>query len=244
MPRTRSIAELHKELAAKEGQLAKLRAQRGKLARQLTGIEREIAVLDGRPVKIKRKGRKKVAARKGRRARVGPSLADVRARVMAGKGNVKVAEAAKLARKAGYKSKSGQFGNIVSQTLSGDGRFKKIARGVYALKGKRQTPAKRTTKKVAKKTAKAGRMTQAQQGLGDLLAEVAKGRKLLSIADAAGLALEKGYKSQAKNFQLAVNKALMRDERFGRVGRGIYTLKGQESGTPGKMPEEPAKRRT
>ena len=172
------------------------------------------------------------------------SLADVLARVMAGKGNVKVAEAAKLARQACYKSKSGQFGNIVSQTLSGDGRFKKIARGVYALKGKRQAPAKRTTKKVAKKTAKAGRKTGTQQGLGDLLAEVAKGRKLLSVADAARLASERGYKSQAKNFQLAVNKALMRDERFGRVCRGMYTLKGQEGGIPGKTPEEPAKKRT
>ena len=154
MPRTRSIADLRKELAAKEGQLAKLRAQRDKLAKRLTGIEREIAVLDGRPVKIKRKGRKKAAAKKGRRASGGPSLADVLARVMADKGNVKVAEAAKLALGAGYKSKSSQFGNIVSQTLSGDGRFKRIARGVYALKGKRQTPAKRTTMKIAKKKAR------------------------------------------------------------------------------------------
>ncbi|MGB2824260.1 MAG: hypothetical protein WBF17_25020, partial [Phycisphaerae bacterium] len=149
----------------------------------------------------------------------------------------------KLAVRAGYKSKSSQFGNIVSQTLSVDKRFKKIARGVYVLKGGKRTPAKQKTKVVAKKTARAGKKTETQKSLGDLLAEVAKGRKLLGVADAARLVLEKGYKSKAANFQLAVNKTLMRDERFGRVSRGIYTLKGQEGGTPDKMLEEPVQKR-
>jgi len=221
MPRTLSIADLRRKLAVKEGQLAKLQGQRDRLAKQLAGIEREIAVLGGAPAKAKPKRRKKTPVKKGRRVRRGASLVDVLAKVLAGKGHVRVAEAAKLALAAGHKSNSSQFGNIVSQALSDDGRFKKIARGVYVLKGEKTTPAKRSSRKIAKVGGKA----ESQQSLGDLLADVAKGRKLLGVADATRLILAKGYKSRAKNFQLAVNRALMRDKRFGRVARGTYTLK-------------------
>ena len=248
MPRTRSIADLHKELAVKEGQLAKLRTQRDKLARQLTGIEREIAVLGGRPVKIKRKGRRKVAARKGRRARGGPSLADVLARVMADKGNVKVAEAAKLALGAGYKSKSSQFANIVSQTLSADKRFKKIARGIYALKGGGRAAVKRTKKKVAKKTpaergkpakkraAKKPAAKKTPRGpakkavragsLRDILVKVMSGKDAVTVAEAQTAVLDAGYKTKAKDFRFIVNKTLAKDDLFKNVGRGRYALKG------------------
>ena len=230
MAKTMSIIGLRKALAAKERQLTTLQTQRQKIAKQLASIDDEIAALGGEPVKGKRKARrkasKKIVAKRVKRTKRGQSLADVLAEVLVGKGNVKVAEAAKLAVGAGYKSKSRQFGNVVSQTLSVDKRFKKIARGVYVLKGGKSTPAKRTTKKVAEKTARTGKKAGTQKSLGSLLAEVAKGRESLAVADAAKLVLEKGYKSRTKNFHLAVNKALMRDERFGRVSRGVYTLKG------------------
>ena len=110
--------------------------------------------------------------------------------------------------------------------MSADKRFKKIARGVYTLRRGGKAAVTTSAKKVAKKIARVGKKTETQKSLGDVLAEVAKGRKLLGVADAARLVLKKGYKSQAKNFHLAVNRALMKDERFGRVSRGIYTLKG------------------
>ncbi len=70
-----------------------------------------------------------------------------------GKRGVKVAEAAKLALAGGYKSASKQFGNIVSQALTTDKRFRKISRGVYALKGVEESAAKKVAKKAAKKEA-------------------------------------------------------------------------------------------
>ena len=237
MPRTRSITDLRKELAARETQLAKLRAQRDKLVKQLAGIEREIAVLGGGPVKIKRKGRKRIAAKKGKRATGEPSLADVLARVMENKGNVRVAEAAKLALEAGYKSKSSQFGNIVSQMLSADKRFKKIARGIYALKSGGRAAVKRT-KKTAKK---AGKKTPAERSkpakkraakkavradsLRDILVKVMTGKDAVTVAEAQTAVLDAGYKTKAKDFRFIVNKALAKDDLFKNVGRGRYALK-------------------
>jgi hypothetical protein len=46
-----------------------------------------------------------------------------------------VAEAAEAVVAAGYKSKSKDFQNIVSMALSKDKRFRRVRRGVYALKG-------------------------------------------------------------------------------------------------------------
>lgn len=134
MPRTQSIADLRKELAAKEGQMARLRAQRAKLAKQLADLDRQIAALAGEAAPARKPKRKKAPKGRKRAVRRGRSLADVLADALKGKGNIKVAQAAKLAIEAGYKSRSAQFGNIVSQTLSADKRFKKISRGVYALK--------------------------------------------------------------------------------------------------------------
>ncbi len=227
MPRTRTIAQLRRELAAKERRLEALQAKHSGLAAQLASVDREMAKLEGGAA-LSRKARKRVAGPSRSKTRNRQSLADVLADVLRGKGSARVAEAAKLALAAGYKSASKQFGNIVSQTLTGDKRFWKTARGVYALKGGKRAAAKQTTKKGARKTAKPGKKAKPQQRLGDLLAEVSKGRKLLGVADAARLVLEKGYKGQAKNLQLAVNRVLMRDKRFGRVARGTYTLKGQK----------------
>ena len=151
MPRTKTIAELRRELAAKERKLKTLSAKRSTLRVQLSAIDREIAKLGGE--------------------------------------------------------------------------------GTPGKKGK------------AKPTPKRRKMVKNKRSLGNVLAEVAKGRKLLGVADAAKLVLAKGYKSQAKNFHLAVNKTLMKDKRFGRVGRGIYTLKGQQGGIPKKRKKAARKSR-
>lgn len=144
MPMT--IAQLRAELAAKEKQVSKLRAERKKITKQLAALDGKIAALGGGPAKRKPKRKKRASKKVSKKAakktvaskkpgRKKRSLADVLAKVLLGKGNVKVADAAKLASAAGYKSASSQFGNIVSQALSTDKRFKKLSRGVYTLKG-------------------------------------------------------------------------------------------------------------
>ena len=249
MPRT--IAELRAELAAKEKQVSKLRAQRQKVMKRLAALDRDIAVLGGRAVtgkpKAAKKAKRRIAARK-RRSRSLPSLADVLAKVLAGKGAVKVADARKLAIAAGYRSTSSQFGNIVSQALITDKRFRKVSRGVYALKAAGKAAAKKSRKKVAKKAAKqptkkaakktvkkAGKKTAKKaarkaagggkkplaQYLAEALAASSAGMRAMDLADAV---LKAGYSTQDKNFRQTVARALAVDKRFSRVDRGVYKL--------------------
>jgi len=229
MPRT--IAELRKELAAKERQFSKLQAQRQKITKQLAALDRELAALGGGPVRSTRKA-KKAAGKKIRPWKAQPSLADVLAEVLVGKANVKVAEAAKLAVAAGYKSVSSQFGNIVSQTLSADRRFKKISRGVYVLKNGRKASVKKSGKKVARKAAiKASRMAVrkvergARKPLAQCLAEAlgAAGTPMRAM-DLADAVRKAGYSTQDRNFKQTVARALAIDKRFERVDRGVYKL--------------------
>ena len=247
MLKTMTIAELKSEIAARESKLAKLQARRKEIAKQLAGVEREIVAISGKATAPARKPRKKasrkitatkitatkIAAKKGKRAKSQPSLADVLANVLAGKGEIKVAEAAKLAVGAGYKSGSAQFGNIVSQTLSGDKRFKKISRGVYVLKGGKAVVEK-AAKKVAKKAAKrvVGTPTKPKKAEGkpligyvqDVLAKAKDGMRVKEVMAAVQQA---GYKSAAKDFYGIVATAI-REGGFEKVSRGIYRLKGME----------------
>jgi chromosome segregation ATPase len=130
MPKT--IAQLQKELVAKEEQLERLQAARKKLASHMEKLDREIAALCGKQAVKKRRARR--VKRAGRRARSGGSLGDVLAQVLKGKGSVRVGDAAKMALEAGYKTTSKQFGNIVSQALATDERFKRVRRGLFKLK--------------------------------------------------------------------------------------------------------------
>ncbi|HDY65337.1 MAG TPA: hypothetical protein ENH84_03770 [Phycisphaerae bacterium] len=150
MPRTKTIAELRRELATKERKLKTLTTRRSKLTVQLSAIDRLIAKLGGEDIPGK-KGRAKPTPKRRKRARNKQSLADVLTSVLKSKRGVRVAEASKLALSAGYKSASKQFANIVSQALSTDKRFKKVSRGVYALKGVKKTAAKKVAKKAVKK---------------------------------------------------------------------------------------------
>ena len=146
MAKTKTIAELRRELAAKEGKLKTLTARRSKLTVQMSAVDREIAKLGGEGVPGK-KGRAKPVSKRRKRAKNKQSLADVLASVLKGKRGVRVSEAAKLAFAAGYKSASKQFANIVSQALSTDKRFRKVSRGVYALKGVKKAAKKKAAKK-------------------------------------------------------------------------------------------------
>lgn len=160
MARTRTITELQAELTRKRGRLRTLRAQRNRLAKQLGQVDRQLAQLRGTAAGGRSSGRKR------RRARNTRSLADTLAAVLAGAGGVKVADAARLARQAGYRTASRNFGNIVGQTLAGDKRFSKVSRGVYALKsasGSRTAkPKKKATAKSARKRGKKASKTSAR----------------------------------------------------------------------------------
>lgn len=217
MPKT--IAELRREIQAKERQLGKLQTRRRALARQLDGIDRRIAGLVGKKVPTGKAAPKRVVARARRAARKGPSLSNVLAGVLKGKGSVKVADAAKMALAAGYKSASDQFANIVSQTLSGDRRFRKISRGVYALKGAAAAVAgKKAARKRPKRGPRAG-------SLKNILVQVVGKQKAMTVGEAMAAALAAGYKTTSKNFRLLVNQTLLKDDQFRKVGRGQYALK-------------------
>jgi septal ring factor EnvC (AmiA/AmiB activator) len=132
MAKTRTIAHLRKELGAKEKELQRLQATRKKLASQVGKLDREIAALCGKPAV--RKVRTKRVKRAIKRTKGGRSLGDVLAQVLKGKGSVRVGDAAKMALGAGYKTTSKQFGNIVSQILATDDRFRRVRRGLFRLK--------------------------------------------------------------------------------------------------------------
>jgi len=132
MAKTRTIAHLRKELEAKGKQLQRLQATRKKLASQVGKLDREIAALCGKPAV--RKVRTKRVKRAIKRTKGGRSLGDVLAQVLKGKGSVRVGDAAKMALGAGYKTTSKQFGNIVSQILATDDRFRRVRRGLFRLK--------------------------------------------------------------------------------------------------------------
>ena len=142
MQRQRSLADLRRELATIDKGIVSLKNQRDKFAARLVSLEKAIAILSGRSVVAK------VPTRRPRkRARNKQNLADALAAVLNRKRKLKVGDAAKLVLKSGYKSSSSQFGNIVSQTLAKDKRFRKVSRGVYALVAQKRATAKKASAK-------------------------------------------------------------------------------------------------
>lgn len=49
--------------------------------------------------------------------------------------------------------------------------------------------------------------------------------KPISISDLTAGVKAAGYKSRAKDFRPVINLALIKDKRFKRVGRGVYTMR-------------------
>jgi len=145
-PRTKTIAELKRELAAKERQLDKLQADRKKLQRQLDVIDRQIVAMGGEaPAAPARRGRRKAArkttkaarkagkaARRGRRT-TGKPLAEYIQKVLAGGEPMRAKHITAAVKKAGYKSGAKDFYGIVAATLRDEKLFKRVSRGVYTL---------------------------------------------------------------------------------------------------------------
>lgn len=69
-----------------------------------------------------------------------------------------------------------------------------------------------------------GRRARNKQSLVEVLATVLKG-KTLGVPEAADAVLATGYTSNAVNFRLIVNQALIKSDRFKKVSRGQYTAK-------------------
>jgi len=78
--------------------------------------------------------------------------------------------------------------------------------------------------KMAAKT-KPSRRARNKLSLGDALAAFVAGKPKVSVAEAVQGVLDAGYKSKSKNFRAVVNRLLLIDKRFKKVGRGEFALK-------------------
>ena len=72
--------------------------------------------------------------------------------------------------------------------------------------------------------------------LADALVQFAKGKTKVTVGQAMEGVLSAGYKSKSKEFRKIVNKTLLEDKRFKKVGRGEFSLKRPDAcccGGPG-----------
>jgi hypothetical protein len=68
------------------------------------------------------------------------------------------------------------------------------------------------------------------QNLADALAEVLS-KQTLSVTEVSEEVQRHGYRTTSPNFRTIVNQTLIKDPRFTRVGRGLYTSKGSGGGS-------------
>ena len=160
MRKKMTIAELRRTLAARERQVARLLARRGKLAKRLAAVDRDIEALGGKVPKATRpKGRvaKRGARRLPRNVKPLPEyIKDVLAKSKAGM-RVKDVEAAVKA--AGYKTSSKHFYGSVAVVLR-EGPFVKVSRGVYKLKAAKKVTKRKAAKKAPPKRATRPKVTK------------------------------------------------------------------------------------
>jgi hypothetical protein len=124
---------LKKELQRRLEALPKLIAQRDDLSRQIAELE-ALSAGEEAPKPTKARAPKK-QGRRAKRAKNTVSLASALAEVIKTKESMSIAQAAEAVLASGYKSKSKDFPNLVSMTLSRDKRFERVGRGVYRVKG-------------------------------------------------------------------------------------------------------------
>jgi hypothetical protein len=134
MLKTRTIAELKKELVAKGKQLLTLRTQRRQIAAKLAVLDKQIAALEGTAAKPVRKRRKKAKRVKKTRKVRANSLTSWILNVLAKEPKgMRAKDIAAAVVKAGYKTKSKNFYSIVAATLAKAPSVKRAGRGVYKL---------------------------------------------------------------------------------------------------------------
>jgi hypothetical protein len=145
MPRPRAgskltLSQLEQMLADRQSQIDELRDQKGELQKQIGALDRQIRKIGGhgsarrgRPGRPGKAGRPAAVVRR-RRGKNAKNLADTIQDVLAGGSSKNVGDIADAAQKAGYKTKSPHFRNIVNQALIKDKRFVSTGRGMYKLK--------------------------------------------------------------------------------------------------------------
>ena len=137
MPRAKlarmAIEELKKEILRRTRVLPKLIAMRDTLDKKIAELQ-GLVELKAAPKLARRKiGKKRVRKSQGK-TRAG-SLSSKLVEVFQGRKRLSLAEAIEAVQAAGYKTKSKNFATIVGMTLSKDKRFRRVRKGVYALKG-------------------------------------------------------------------------------------------------------------
>jgi hypothetical protein len=141
MPRLKlgkvSVADLRKEIARRQNSLAKLVAKRDALNCQIVELESLGIIVKAAGKRGRRRGlqRGRRRGRKPGRAPQAGSLVSRLVEVLGAKGKLSVAEAVDAILATGYKSKSKSFKLIVNQALAKNRRFKRVAKGIYALRG-------------------------------------------------------------------------------------------------------------
>ena len=86
-------------------------------------------------------------------------------------------------------------------------------------------PKRRAKRAVARKRRVSRKPAKGTLTLNAALAQVLKGKKSVSVAEAMEGVLALGYKSRAKDFRFLVNQTLRKDDRFKRIATGVYALK-------------------
>ena len=141
MPRPKlekvTVEELRKEIARRQTGLAKLVAKRDELNCQIAELE-SLGIVAKPAAKRGRKPGRKPGRPRGRKAGRAPqagSLVSLLVEALGAKGKLSVADAVAAILATGYKSKSKSFKLIVNQALAKNRRFKRVGKGVYALRG-------------------------------------------------------------------------------------------------------------
>jgi len=127
------LADLAREIERRRGQLARLVARRDELNRRIAELEKALAPLtSGRKKRARRKTTKRPVRRS--RPRGQKTLVEYLTEALAGKESLSVAEATEAVFALGYKSRSKDPRVVVRQALYSSDRFKRVARGRFALK--------------------------------------------------------------------------------------------------------------
>jgi hypothetical protein len=128
-----AVEELKKEIVRRQRVLPKLVAMRDALDKKIADLQGL-----GEPQEAPMRGRRKLAKKRVKRAmrasRPGSLLSKL-VEVFQGKKNLPLGDAIQAVLAAGYKTKSKNFATIVGNTLAQDKRFRRVRKGVYALKG-------------------------------------------------------------------------------------------------------------
>lgn len=101
-----------------------------------------------------------------------------------------------------------------------------LDRQIAELQGLGSAKAVAARKGPSRKRATMAMSRRGKTSLVGMLTEILKSKAKVSISEAMQALTRSGYKSKSKNFRTIVSVALAKDERFKRVGRGLYALNG------------------